>query len=244
MVQALAPNRANDPFHIGSLPGRARGRQHFFDVHVSHPFSEVPAKDAVAVAQQVARDMVKGEGFSQLLTRPLSGWMATHVEVKNAPTIMSQDQKHVEYLETDGGDREEINGDDLQEVVLEESAPGLRRRFTAADHVLGDTALADVDAELEQFAMNARCTPGGILPAHPADQVPNLARNRRPSRLSVPYLPSPKQAEAFAMPENDRSASPRTARTGVLTRLAGQGSSPRRDGGRAIQIKIGITSQT
>src|SRR5215468_1884854 len=107
MVQALAPNRTNHPLDIGSLPGRARGRQHFFDVHVSHPFSEVPAKDAVAVAQQVARDMVKGEGFSQLLTRPLSGWMATHVEVKNAPTIMSQDQKHVEYLETDGGDREE-----------------------------------------------------------------------------------------------------------------------------------------
>src|SRR5215472_3748231 len=159
MVQALAPNRTNHPFHIGSLPGRARGRQHFFDVHVSHPFSEVPAKDAVAVAQQVARDMVKGEGFSQLLTRPLSGWMATHVEVKNAPTIMSQDQKHVEYLETDGGDREEINGDDLREVVLEESVPGLRRRFKAADHVLGDTALADVDAELEQFAMNARGAP-------------------------------------------------------------------------------------
>ena len=42
----------------------------------------------------------------------------------------------------------EIDGDDLREVVLEESAPGLRRRFTAADHVLGDTVLADVYAEL------------------------------------------------------------------------------------------------
>src|SRR5215470_17533888 len=144
MVQALAPNRANDPFHIRSLPGRARGRQHFFDVHVSHPFSEVLAKDAVAVAQQVARDMVKRKGFSQLLTRPLSGWMATHVEVKNAPTIMSQDQKHVECLETDGGDREEINGDDLREVVLEESAPGLRRWFTAADKSLSRYRFADL----------------------------------------------------------------------------------------------------
>jgi hypothetical protein len=76
--------------------GERGGRQHFFDVHVSHLFSEVLAKDAVAVAQQIARDLVKGEGFSQLLTNPLSGWMATHVEVKNPPTIMRQDQKHVE----------------------------------------------------------------------------------------------------------------------------------------------------
>src|SRR5215467_11986651 len=117
---------------------------------------------------------------------------------------MSQDQKHVENLEPDGGDREEIDGDDLREVVLEESAPGLRRRFTAANHVLGDTALADVDTELEQFAINARCTPDGILPAHPADQVPNLARDRRPSGLSVPYLPRPKQAKTFAMPDHNR----------------------------------------
>ena len=69
---------------------------------------------------------------------------------------------------------------------------------------LGDTAVADVDAELEQFTMNSRCTPSGILPAHSADQVPNLARDRRPSALAVPYLPSPKQAEAFAMPGDNR----------------------------------------
>src|SRR5215813_13200102 len=130
--------------------------------------------------------------------------MGGQVAVDNATPVVGQDQKDVEYLEPDGGDREEIDGEDLREVVLEESAPGLRRRFTAADHVLADTALADVDAELEQFAMNARCTPGGILPAHPADQVPNLARDRRPSGLSVPYLPSPKQTEAFAMPGHNR----------------------------------------
>src|SRR5262249_59969479 len=52
--------------------------------------------------------------------------------------------------------------------------------------------------------MNSRCTPSGILPAHGADQVPNSARDRRPSALAVPYLPSPKQTEAFAMPGDNR----------------------------------------
>jgi hypothetical protein len=51
--------------------------------------------------------------FSRLLISPLSGWMATHVEVKNTPTTMRQDWKHVENLEPDGGDREDRARDAL-----------------------------------------------------------------------------------------------------------------------------------
>ena len=42
-------------------------------------------------------------------------------------------------------------------VNLEECAPGLRRRFAGAHHVFADTALTDVDAEFEEFAMDAGC---------------------------------------------------------------------------------------
>ena len=79
----------------------------------SYLFSEILAKDAVTVAQQVARELIKGEGFSQLLASPLGGWVASHVEVKNAPTIVSQNQEHVQDLEADCGDSEEIDGDKL-----------------------------------------------------------------------------------------------------------------------------------
>jgi hypothetical protein len=43
--------------------------------------------------------------------------------------------------------------------------------------VFADAGLANVDAELEPFAVNAGSTPGGILSAHPADEIPNLAGN-------------------------------------------------------------------
>src|SRR5947207_9066805 len=49
-------------------------------------------------------------------------------------------------------------------MVLQEGAPSLRRRFAAAQHIFADTALSDVDAQFEQFAVDARCTPTGILP--------------------------------------------------------------------------------
>ena len=38
------------------------------------------------------------------------------------------------------------------------------------DHVFGDARLSDLEAELEQFAMDARRTPQRILNAHPPDQ--------------------------------------------------------------------------
>src|SRR4051794_32227163 len=51
VVQALAANGPDHPFHIGALPGRARGRQHLFDTHGLHLFNEVTAEDPVAIAQ-------------------------------------------------------------------------------------------------------------------------------------------------------------------------------------------------
>src|SRR6516164_798151 len=204
MIQALTPNGTNYPLHIGSLPRRSRRGQHFVDAHVSHLFSELIAEDSIAVAHQVARDLVKGECFPQLLPCPLRGGVGRHIAVNNATPVMGQYQKHVKNLETDGGHSKEVDGDHLREVVPEESAPGLRRRLAAAHHVLAHTGLTDVDAEFEQFTVDAGCTPPGILPAHLADQVSNLARNERPSRLAAADLPGPEPAKAGAMPGYDR----------------------------------------
>ena len=73
MVQALAPNRTNHALDLGPLPGGSRGAQHFLDTHVSHLSPEGIAEDSIAVAQQVARKLIKGESFSQLLSGPLRG---------------------------------------------------------------------------------------------------------------------------------------------------------------------------
>ena len=192
MVETLTPNGTNHPLHVSSLPRRTPGRQQLLDAHVLHLISEIIAEDCIAVPEQVARELVKGKCFSQLLSSPLGGRVAGHIEVNNAATIMGQYKKHVKDVETDGGDSEEVDGDHLREVVLQESTPGLRRRFRAAHHVFTDAGLADVDTEFEQLAMNAGCTPTGILPAHLPDQISCLAGNDGASGLSVPDLPGPK----------------------------------------------------
>ena len=66
MIEALASNGSNHSLHIGSLPRRARCRQNFGNAQVSHLFSEVIAKDSIAVSQQVTRELVKGKCHPQL----------------------------------------------------------------------------------------------------------------------------------------------------------------------------------
>src|SRR6267143_2926216 len=200
LIEALASNGSNHSLYIGSLPRRARRRQNFADAHASHLVSEVIAKDSIAVPQQVARELVKGKCLPQLLSRPLGGRVGGHIEVQDAAPVKGQHQKHVKDLETDSGHREEVDGDQLLGVILQKCAPGLRRRLAAAHHVFADAALTDVDAEFEQFAVDAGRTPTGILPADLADQISDLARNDRSSGLAAPHLPRPEQTKAGTMP--------------------------------------------
>ena len=51
--------------------------------------------------------------------------------------------------------------------------------------------------------MDARRTPEWVGTAHRSNQLADLARDCGPSGSSVPNLPGPKQAEAFAVPGDD-----------------------------------------
>jgi len=85
MIEAFATNGADHPLDIGSLPRRARCRQDFANAHVSHVFSEVIAKDRIAVAQEVARELGKGKCLAQLLSGPVCGRVGGHIEARATP---------------------------------------------------------------------------------------------------------------------------------------------------------------
>jgi hypothetical protein len=83
------------------------------------------AEDRIAVAQEVAGELSKGKSLPQLLGGPLRGRVSGNIEVQNAPSVMGQDQKHVKDLEANRGHGEEIDGDQLLGMILEEGAPSL-----------------------------------------------------------------------------------------------------------------------
>ena len=59
------------------------------------------------------------------------------------------------------------------------------------DHALTDAGLTDVDAELQEFAVNVGSTPEWIFAAQHADQFERVFRHRRATGLAAANLPAP-----------------------------------------------------
>ena len=112
--------------------------------------------------EEIAGHAGTGKRLSELLGRPCGRRMSGDVDVDDAPAIMGQDQEDVEDLEPDGRHGKEIHGNQLGQVVFQERAPRLRRRSPVPHHVLADAGLADVNAQLQQFTVNARRAQSGF----------------------------------------------------------------------------------
>ena len=56
----------------------------------------------------------------------------------------------------------------------------------------------------EQFAVNPRCAPERVVPAHRTNQGSDVRRDSRSSQLSPSNLPGPEQAKAHAVPTDHR----------------------------------------
>jgi len=110
----------------GVLPGGAWCRENLGDAHAVNPSPKLAAVDAVSIAEEVARRRVIGERFDNLLRRPGGSGGIGDVEVHDLPAMMQQDHEYVEDPEGRGRYDEEVDGDEIGEVVLEERVPGLR----------------------------------------------------------------------------------------------------------------------
>jgi len=71
-------------------------------------------------------------------------------------------------------------------------------------HVFGDRGLRDLDAQLEELAMNPRSAPERIGQAHPAHEGSDLRVERGPSRAVASTLPAPVVFEPLSVPADDR----------------------------------------
>jgi len=144
------------------------------------PIPPIPVKDQKSGSQR------KRERFPQLLNGPQARWMLGHVEVQDAPTIMSDHEETVDQTESDRWDREEIHRGNGFPMVAEKGQPTLAW-FTISGrsfHPAGYRSLRDIKTQHEELAMDARRSPSPILGHHSEDQFANLFRS-----LSSPDLP-------------------------------------------------------
>ena len=79
----------------------------------------------VAVVEEEPRVQVGGKGLAELLSGPYGGGVRRHIDMQDAPSVVSQDYKDEQDPAGERGHCEEVDGDDGAEMVLEERPPGL-----------------------------------------------------------------------------------------------------------------------
>ena len=216
IVQTFPSDRTDHTFDVSILPRRSRGGRHLSDRHRCNVFAESPAVGAVPISNEKPRCRVPWKGLGNLSSRPFRCRVGGDAEMHDAPPFVAQDDKHKEELERDCGNHEEIDRSRTIHVIAEEYLPTLIGIPGTAGHVLGHRGLTDLEAELQEFPVDARRAPQGIVRAHPPDERPKLAAHLGPpsarSRLPAPIDPEPLTMPAhqcLRMHNSDRWGDPR-----------------------------------
>src|ERR1017187_2669910 len=171
VVETLPPYGSHEAFSIWILPRRPRCREDFLDAEALDATAELVAEDAVAVADHESGRRVLGEGLDDLLGGPGRAGVLGDVEVKNAAAVVGQDEEEIQNAKRRRRNREEIDRCQRADMVVEEGAPGLRGGLPwLGRYEAGNASLADVDAELQQFAVNSGRAPAHVGLGHLADE--------------------------------------------------------------------------
>src|SRR6185436_16898732 len=75
VIQALAPDRADEPLRERVLPRALRRRKNFVDAHALHAMAELLTVDLVTIPEEIGGSGVVREGVDKLLSRPGGGGM-------------------------------------------------------------------------------------------------------------------------------------------------------------------------
>jgi len=203
VVQALAPDRSDQPFGNAILPGRGWCNWLIADAHGAKSARDNGAVDPIAVPDHITRSPVPRKCLGELACNPLGCRAPCDVDPDESSAVQPDDDEGIEQVESDRWSNEQVHGGDVRRVVTQEGPPSLAGRPPSFDHVFGDARLPDLKPELEQFAVNAWRAPKRILHAHPPDQQAQLSLDlRSPSQWA--RLPTPVATKTGPMPTHER----------------------------------------
>ena len=98
-----------------------------------------------------------------MLSGPFCGGVGRDPPVQDAATIMGKHEENKQQPKGRSWHHEEISGNQLWPVILQECLPGLGRGPTGMDHVLGHGGFANVDAQLQKLAMDRGAPQPGLV---------------------------------------------------------------------------------
>ena len=117
-----------------------------------------------------------GPSFSQLLRNSKSIGISRHIEMQDLTPVMADDEKAVQNTKRERWDGEEVHGGNRFPMVSNKGQPSLGWIWISwgSPDPSRDTPFRDIETQLEQFAVNARRSPGRILGNHTENRGANL----------------------------------------------------------------------
>src|SRR5215471_19581599 len=73
------------------------------------------------------------------------------------------------------------------------------------DHVFANCGFRELDSQLQEFAMDSRCSPADIVEAQSPYELAGFFGNAWPPGLSMPNFPGPVPTEPATVPVNNSS---------------------------------------
>src|ERR1700730_14247036 len=125
MVEAFSPDRADEPFNVSVLPGRAGRGWSVADGHRPHPLPDDDTVGAISIADEVAGRLVPRKGLGDLACNPFGGWVCGDVGPDQTASLKMDDRRAIEQLEADGPYNEQLDSSDVWRVIAEEGLPAL-----------------------------------------------------------------------------------------------------------------------
>src|SRR5437763_11507697 len=149
--------------------------------------------------------MPAGKCFSHLLCNPEAVRMSGHIEVQNAPSIVSDHEEAIKNAERECWHGEEIHRSDHFTMVTQKCfpSPASITKPGCTSHPARDRSLGDIKSKLQQFTVNPGCIPGRILGDHPENQFAQFPADS-PSADLVAATPAPIAAKSSSMPAHHR----------------------------------------
>ena len=124
------------------------------------------------------------KGLGHLARKPDLRGILSHFEMNDFSAVMAKYDQHIQNPKPRGCHNEHVDRRSVAHVVVQKASPSRGGVFGPPPQVSPNGGLADLDAELEQFAVDAGRAPERIGEAHPADQITDFGTHLGPPRTA------------------------------------------------------------
>src|SRR5258708_10095479 len=130
MIEALTPDRSDQPFGKAVLPRRGWCGRLVPDAHGAASALYDAAIDPVAIADEVVRSLIPRKCFRYLTRNPFCRRICCDVDPDEASAVEPDDDEGIEQVETDSWSNEQVHGGNVPRVLTQEGPPSLPGRST------------------------------------------------------------------------------------------------------------------